>query len=792
MKALCPILTSLLCGLTALSARAEIALPNGEPTKILETENGNQLALMIVIDGAELLEAPNAKSRAIKTLNYGQTFYAGDSVMEGDQGFFLACEISEENLIPHGWVSAENCLTDRYALRTENNLYQKALIVNKWQETEAGELKIQVAEALNGPGERPGEERRPFEPLKELGLYRFYYVYRVLEKQGKGKYYLLGLSHAIKRPKNWSDFIVGWVPASRVSQWNTRQAIEFNKDTLEERLRSAPEEVAAKGGGGVVIFETKEELEAHLAGLTEFNNRPLVPVASEDTTRKTRWSYEVQRFPLFAKEKNDRYPEWGPYYQLGYIGDQIYVEEGTRGLSAEELASQAEALRSEKDNLGEINVVFVIDSTGSMDKWFEATADAVRAISSELSSGYSDDEERPRVRFSVTYYRDYPDKEKSDSYLVKRLPLTEKAEDVEDFLREDAQGGGDDPEAVFYGIDYAVGEAVDEIENDLAFKVVVLIGDCGNHRVDEDGFTVEKIIERLEAADFDFAAIHMVPGGEHSDSAAISDFASQTKRISDLTRGNYKAIGFISGDQASEAQAAREIASSIVERAERTINDASLAKLAIEDVLTGVGLLEINNRYGVRIAEKVTQAMVKRDVDPRSFLAQSASIFGAGWATANNGEGVPQVDMVYLVDRPTIQILVGILAGFVQEVATKENVQDMWGRTLRAHIGEFEVERPIGELIEAYVGLPVQTGVLKQSLSEIANLSDEDLARIQEELRMRMQLMEAFLDDREVEIVKEATEEGVEMMKVKDLGDRRVWFEGSDRQYAWITSAELP
>lgn len=89
-----------------------------------------------------------------------------------------------------------------------------------------------------------------------------------------------------------------------------------------------------------------------------------------------------------------------------------------------------------------VDVMFVIDATGSM-------GDELRYIKAELGSviGRVEEEfegEEVKIRVGANVYRD-----ESDDYVVRPHPMTDRVDDVVNFLyRQEAGGGGDTPEAV--------------------------------------------------------------------------------------------------------------------------------------------------------------------------------------------------------------------------------------------------------------------------------------------------------------------------------------------------------
>ncbi|EAS06505.1 von willebrand factor type A domain protein (macronuclear) [Tetrahymena thermophila SB210] len=97
---------------------------------------------------------------------------------------------------------------------------------------------------------------------------------------------------------------------------------------------------------------------------------------------------------------------------------------------------------------GMIDVVFCIDTTGSMNEYLEKTKDTVNKIVEQVKEKSKG--ESVSVRFGIVAYRDHPPQE--TTYLTKVQDLC-TAEEVLDYIKTlDCQGGGDGAEAVFDGL----------------------------------------------------------------------------------------------------------------------------------------------------------------------------------------------------------------------------------------------------------------------------------------------------------------------------------------------------
>jgi len=128
----------------------------------------------------------------------------------------------------------------------------------------------------------------------------------------------------------------------------------------------------------------------------------------------------------------------------------------------------------------QLDLVFTMDTTGSMGSYIVAAKRNIEAIVSRLvqSEGYD-------LRFGLVAYRDHPPQDQT--YVVKQFPFTDDVAVMQRQLATlSAQGGGDGPEAVEAGL-HATLEA-DWRTN--ATKVAILIADAPPHGLGErgDGF----------------------------------------------------------------------------------------------------------------------------------------------------------------------------------------------------------------------------------------------------------------------------------------------------------------
>ncbi len=116
-----------------------------------------------------------------------------------------------------------------------------------------------------------------------------------------------------------------------------------------------------------------------------------------------------------------------------------------------------------------IEVVFVLDTTGSMSGLIEGAKRKIWSIASNLI----DLQPKPEIRFGLIGYRD-----RGDDYITRRYDLTEDVQLIYGRLLEfRAAGGGDNPESV----NQALAESINMMswsKDPDVFRVVFLVGDA--------------------------------------------------------------------------------------------------------------------------------------------------------------------------------------------------------------------------------------------------------------------------------------------------------------------------
>ena len=132
-----------------------------------------------------------------------------------------------------------------------------------------------------------------------------------------------------------------------------------------------------------------------------------------------------------------------------------------------------------------IDVVFVLDTTGSMSGLIQTAKDKIWSIATTMASA----QPTPEIRIGLVAYRD-----RGDHYVTKVVDLSDDLDSVYATLMDfEADGGGDTPESV----NQALFEAVHNIswsQDSQAYQVVFLIGDAPPHMDYQDEAQYPEIV----------------------------------------------------------------------------------------------------------------------------------------------------------------------------------------------------------------------------------------------------------------------------------------------------------
>lgn len=160
----------------------------------------------------------------------------------------------------------------------------------------------------------------------------------------------------------------------------------------------------------------------------------------------------------------------------------------------------SDSITDVRDKLRAVDIVFTIDTTGSMQSSINEVRTKLQAFAQELAKS----EVAPRLAFGIVAYRDHPPEDKT--YVTQVFQLATNVAHIQKELGKlNAEGGGDGPEAVLDGLH----DALNKIKwREHSHNVIVLVGDAPPHGTGSGGdhwskgcpcgLTIEKITKQAE------------------------------------------------------------------------------------------------------------------------------------------------------------------------------------------------------------------------------------------------------------------------------------------------------
>ncbi len=169
----------------------------------------------------------------------------------------------------------------------------------------------------------------------------------------------------------------------------------------------------------------------------------------------------------------------------------------------------------------QIEVVFVLDTTGSMGGLIAAAKEKIWSIASTMASAQT----APEIKMGLVAYRD-----RGDAYVTQTIPLSSDLDSMYAKLMDfQAEGGGDGSESV----NQALHDAVNKItwsQNTNTYKVIFLVGDAPPHMDYQDDVKYPVTVALAKQKGI---IVNAIQCGQ--DSSAAADW----QQVASLGQGNY-------------------------------------------------------------------------------------------------------------------------------------------------------------------------------------------------------------------------------------------------------------
>lgn len=794
------------------------------------------------------LDSPSKDSepRGTKTTLFQRVRYRYDQKKDGN--FFEIGEIDETNptkfKVNYGFIPIELALTNDVCLQVpETILDRKVMTVFRrpinpnGNMTEGVDPQLYEEVVLRESPTPDGPER------ERLKLFNILWVFAESNWTDPvtgftKKYYLVGTNNSFAPERIDDDYpldiknvIKGWISADQCLHWSTRIAIQWeNESTLPDanprRINPARiyysiadaysdaypvdyQKLSKKDPYKVVPFLTENFINDKLQGMV---TRPWKSTDTRYPVVDSVIDYGSENTKFDNSEFSLQHPDGSNINSLLRIG----AFGGAGDLDSQEIDDRRNTLEQLRSSLRQIEILFVIDNTASVEKvksHIESAMNTVVEKSREVAGS--------SLKIAISFFNDDLD------HGGNQIPvLTQSLLDQQEFqmalldrLRNiSAMNGGDAPELVFEGVRQSIANAG---FSDLSQKLVVLIGDAGDRDSTENA--IDQLLPYFDlgnACPIGFLAIRLPldPMLDFVESRnAWTDFGKQMLNLSNkLKEGQKFRDSKRNLATMVEATDLSQIDEFVLAQYNSIKDDITRRDLELQNAAQGSSFAtygddtkEILEAYGIKAETGVQpfqEAFVWKKDPEVSTIRRPATTYR---------------EMVLLNDNEITMIvksLEELVAWREKGLNKQKSIKDVMQDVVKALVGEaekrFELKdfkqqdfdnQSYGELIKKLMGIEVNTTLLKQKSEVNAakygssnSIPFDDLA----EIRLRYERLQDILDGKTAEYtaVEIKPEGGGKPYKVykrgisKDVPDRRRYpISGSRAYWYWVDmKTEIP
>lgn len=377
-----------------------------------------------------------------------------------------------------GWIKSENLILSGYSLLNEKSTPRKAMILVSLSNIDKSSLHTQQilknifynkpnAEAKNATG----REARKFE------------IYFIL-KETAGAVLLSKTDKLNGTAKQLESNVPGWIPKSNVTFWDHRVCLE---------LASRQQAVSDYTGKDLPVFDTKSELDNFLS--TQIYSKKDV-IKNYQVKPERQDPYEM-RMPII-KNYDSRTKQ---------VASIARINTGQESTIEIDKANVERKIQEVKNKLENVNILFVIDGTQSMSKYYPSVASSIRqTIENNKIKGSTNN-----LKFGLAIYRDYADGKGA----LEIEPLTTSYKSIIDkVLTTNCYSNDNDlPEAQYNGLINGIKDAG---FNPSHSNIVVLVGDAGNHNPDPKGKKLNDVVQQLFKFQASIVTFQVIYGKDQS------------------------------------------------------------------------------------------------------------------------------------------------------------------------------------------------------------------------------------------------------------------------------------
>jgi len=541
---------------------------------------------------------------------------------------------------------------------------------------------------------------------------------------------------------------IGWIHKDIVVEWSHRQALGLRP---------------VKGRERALFYKDKEDLSAAYSDGD----------APEPLSREPKGgTLDINLVPILDRFTMEADGDEVAGYRVAYLhsrsGKRKTASAGAAGGTPAGPNPDAAAVDLSKMTL---DIVFVVDTTASMQPHIDNAKAAVSKIAKSIAGGTGG----AAVRFGLVAYRDVVSAGSDDWYVTKLLCDLEKGANHDDFQKilgavEDADRSSEDiPEDVFAGMKMAVQQAK---WNPNAFKHIILLGDAPAQTASSGAKNSEKltiagvnalaqprgqenVLEKITVH-----AIHCYQSAK--DGTAVEQFKQ-------LAQGEEYPGKYYEFNTSGSAEFVDELSGLVLS----AMKGAGIAK-----GLTG-GAAELESKVS---KDTPGLGLLMEMVNASEATGEDAPNFSSGFCCEIDGAGNQVFEPYVLVQHGRLQMFRSFLDFSVSALRTsgdagsrdvKKVLQSVQVFATQLSLGEpIKPDEPLSKIASMILGFPVRSNIFSMTFTKLAAMSEADFNSWVQEIEASKTIIKTHVENsriwrslgREVEL-----EQRYCFLKVTDL-----------------------
>ena len=366
------------------------------------------------------------------------------------------------NINVEGWIKAENLILSRYSIKTEDkngvSVPRKEIILTDLDEMR--DLGIQPEDALKFRYFYSQPKTNNNYIIGEPAAFQIYFVL----KDQDGSLLLSNTDVLDGNLETNKAKVTGWVSGANVRSWNHRIALEPTRsDEAIERYKKQ------KLPGYTDLIKLEKGIETGLfpeLPQVEFRVRPI-------------------------RSKRMRRPVMERVDGNSNLVKIVSINRETSELDDDSKLKNKEIIEKLNRKQAKTNIIFAVDATFSMKYFMKKVSATVQKIIDQNEILNLNE-----LKFGLIVYRDYKDGNDALAPAYRVYPLTTDYDAIKDAISTTVckSKDNDDPEAVYNGLINGLNEMnINEQES----NIVILIGDCGNHRPSSSSYNKNHSLKKV-------------------------------------------------------------------------------------------------------------------------------------------------------------------------------------------------------------------------------------------------------------------------------------------------------